>query len=445
MSYNPDLEIQQDIPLKEKLLKKGFWLYFLSFIMAPTGYLIKMMISRTLSVEDIGLFYSVVWFISILTTYNDLWLTDSLQYYLPQYFIDKDYVKAKSLLVFTRLSQFITWILIGWFLVFWAPWLATNYFSSPNAVILLRIFALYFLILNLFQVIQSIFTATQSVKIASWIDAIRLRTVVWFVASYWFLDSLTLYHFAWSRVGWLVVWTIAGIIFSYYQLARLWSHKINLTKIDIKERWWYGFWILIWSNAATIFGQIDQQFALLYFGKQAAWYWSNYMSMSAILSIVTVPLIGYFLPLFTELTKKSAYSELKKVFIFSYCRFGLIGVAVWIFAYFLGPRVAVLLFGPQFAVSWDLYRFSAPFMRAWLFMSINFQYLAWIWMVKIRVKLVIIAIIITIIINFISAPILWLRGLILWNAVSFIFLRLWTCRIIFQRSEYRISLSWLYK
>ena len=60
MSYNPDLEIQQDIPLKEKLIKKGFWLYFLSFIMAPTGYLIKMMISRTLSVEDIGLFYSVV-------------------------------------------------------------------------------------------------------------------------------------------------------------------------------------------------------------------------------------------------------------------------------------------------------------------------------------------------------------------------------------------------
>lgn len=49
-----------DEPLKNKLLRNGFRLYFFSFIVAPTGYIIKVIASRELSVEDIGIFYSVL-------------------------------------------------------------------------------------------------------------------------------------------------------------------------------------------------------------------------------------------------------------------------------------------------------------------------------------------------------------------------------------------------
>lgn len=52
--------LNDDIPLKDRLLRNGFWMYFLSFIIAPAGYLIKLMVSRQLSVEDIGLVYSII-------------------------------------------------------------------------------------------------------------------------------------------------------------------------------------------------------------------------------------------------------------------------------------------------------------------------------------------------------------------------------------------------
>jgi hypothetical protein len=52
-TYNFSMDIIPDEPLKNKLIRNGFWLYFFQFLVAPAGYLIKVMISRELSVEDI--------------------------------------------------------------------------------------------------------------------------------------------------------------------------------------------------------------------------------------------------------------------------------------------------------------------------------------------------------------------------------------------------------
>jgi O-antigen/teichoic acid export membrane protein len=174
MTYNPDLEIQQDIPLKDKLIKKGFWLYLFAFLIAPTGYIIKLIAARTMDPEDIGLFYAILGLIGVVSSYNDLGLTESLQYFLPHYLIDKDYIKAKSLLVTTWVIQFVSGIMIGIVLRIMAPWLANHYFQSSQAIEILRRFCLYFLVVNLFQVMQSLFLAAQDTKISNGIDAVRM-------------------------------------------------------------------------------------------------------------------------------------------------------------------------------------------------------------------------------------------------------------------------------
>jgi O-antigen/teichoic acid export membrane protein len=65
-----------------------------------------------MGVEDVGLFYSILGLIGIIASYNDLGLTESLQYFLPRYLIDKDYTKAKSLLVTTWVIQFVSGIIV---------------------------------------------------------------------------------------------------------------------------------------------------------------------------------------------------------------------------------------------------------------------------------------------------------------------------------------------
>jgi hypothetical protein len=45
--------IEQHKTLSEKFIKKGFWLYLFSFIIAPIGYVIKIIISGNISVSDL--------------------------------------------------------------------------------------------------------------------------------------------------------------------------------------------------------------------------------------------------------------------------------------------------------------------------------------------------------------------------------------------------------
>jgi O-antigen/teichoic acid export membrane protein len=91
-------------------------------------------------------------------------LTEALQYYLPHYFIDKEYIKAKTIIVFTWIMQFVSGLLIAAVLWFGSDWLALHYFRAPDAALLLKYFSLYFIIINLFQVISSLFIAVQNVK-----------------------------------------------------------------------------------------------------------------------------------------------------------------------------------------------------------------------------------------------------------------------------------------
>ena len=49
--------------LAEKFIRKGFWLYLFSFLVGPLGYVVKIILSHDLSVEEIGLLYGILSFV----------------------------------------------------------------------------------------------------------------------------------------------------------------------------------------------------------------------------------------------------------------------------------------------------------------------------------------------------------------------------------------------
>lgn len=99
--------------LAKKLIGKGSLIYIFSFLIAPTGYIIRVLASNTLSVEEIGIFYSILGLITILAAYNDLGLTEALQYFLPKYWIKKQYNHYKTIWIATFAMQLLTGIVIG--------------------------------------------------------------------------------------------------------------------------------------------------------------------------------------------------------------------------------------------------------------------------------------------------------------------------------------------
>ncbi|MBP7847632.1 hypothetical protein KA013_00195 [Patescibacteria group bacterium] len=58
--------------LTKKLVTQTFRVYLFTILAAPLGYFIRAIIANKLSIEDVGIFYSVLGLVTILASFNDL-------------------------------------------------------------------------------------------------------------------------------------------------------------------------------------------------------------------------------------------------------------------------------------------------------------------------------------------------------------------------------------
>lgn len=373
--------------LETKLIRNGFWLYFFSFLVAPTWYLIKIMIAWSLEVEEIGLFYSILGVVAILAAYNDLGLTESLQYYLPHYLIDKKYNESKSIFIYTLLLQLLSGLLIGGVLFFGAERLSIRYFKNELARPLLQYFSFYFLFINISQAINSFFIATQKVKRSQGLEAARMRAITLATAALFFRGNLTLTNFTLVRLWGVVLSCILWYLWLYHYFWTLLSKATTLRKRSLfNTQWKYGIRVMIGAGTGTLFGQINQQFALYYLGAEAAGYRAYYLSFYTIVGLITTPLISYLFPLLNELYKKNEEKKIQYLFKLLFMGIVVFGIVGWLLGYFLAPDVAVLLFGEQFRESGILFQHYAPFIFTIPLFGILFQDIASRGLVKERVR-----------------------------------------------------------
>jgi O-antigen/teichoic acid export membrane protein len=159
--------------------------------------------------------------------------------------------------------------------------LATNYFSTQLAVPLIQIFSLYFLIINLQQVLSSIFIATQQVKWAQMIEFIRARSVLLCTAAaVFFTNIFTIKLFSWL---WLVglVFAIGVAVIGVQKLYPWLLEKPQPSRRHhLHRKTWisYGRRVMLGQSASTLYGQVNQQFVLLFLGPAAAGIWAYYLS-----------------------------------------------------------------------------------------------------------------------------------------------------------------------
>jgi len=418
-------ELLPDQTLGEKLIKKWFWLYLFSFLIAPTGYIIKVIISNTVSIADVGVLYSIIWLITIINVYNDLGLTESLQYFLPRYWIKKQYNYIKTSIFLSLGVQMFTWLIIAGILWFWAPWLATNYFQSPSAVVILRYFCLYFLWINVFDILVSIFYAFQNTLAQKSIEFIRMISVVWFTLFFFFSGRTSIERYSLNWILGLAIWIIVGLIIFFVKYKKsLFQWKVVFEKNMLKEYIKYAFRCFLGLNALYLFWQIIQQLVILILWPEAAWFYTNFLSLYWISAVIIWPIIWLVFPMVSELITKKDTKKLQTLFNFFYTYFSIFAFFLAIFLMALWPEIALVLFGKKFILSWKMMALWALFTIANIFVGFNFSVLAWLWKIKERVKILFITVLITVILSIIWMYSLWVYGavLTLWIGETMLFI-----------------------
>jgi O-antigen/teichoic acid export membrane protein len=323
----PQQELLQDETLAKKLITKGFWVYFFAFFTAPMGYLLRMVISNTVSVTEVGIFYSVLGLMGLLSTYNDLGLTEALQYFIPKHWIAGEKAKVRLSILVSFFMQMFTGILIFCLLYFGAEWLGTVHFHSPLAAQLLKILAFYFLGYNLLTLCSTIFTSFQDTFASGLVGFANSTMTLIFSIIFRATASLTTISFAYAwliGVGTAIIVGL-GILFGKYRKVFFLStyelqpsntlplttsstssstSATSSTRTTLKQHFSYALWVFLVANVANLLGQVDQQVVVNVLGAEAAGFFSNFQALLMVFFVIVTPLLGLIFPITTELIAK---------------------------------------------------------------------------------------------------------------------------------------------
>lgn len=391
----------QDESLAKKLITKGFWVYFFVFLAAPIGYILRMFLSNSVSVAEVGIFYSVLGLITLLITYNDLGLTESLQYFIPKYWIAGEKSKVKLSIVVSFLMQMITGILIFCGLYFGTEWLASHHFQSPLAFEIIRILAFYFLWYTIISLGSSFFISFQDTFSRGFVDVLKQVACLWFTLFYWFNWSLDLISFSWAWIYGLIFSVLLVIVLVGLKYFHVLSHPFVFEKKILKKHFSYAFWVFLSANVWVLLTQIDQQMVVNILGPEAAGYFSNFSALLMVFTLIVTPLFTLLFPLTTELITKN---DLKKFWMLQHLMYSYFWVfALCIAGFFMvwWQEIAVVLFGESFRYSGYLLQLAAPFLclNCWMVISLNFM--AGLGKIKQRMFTFLFVLIVNVILNFV--------------------------------------------
>lgn len=208
--------------LTGKVIVGSFIALSLTFFGSAFAYLLRIIYSRTMTIEDYGLFYATFGFVSMFTTFADLGFGYSVSYLMPKYIKLKKYSKAWTILIYTQAISLGVSLLvaIGCFLT--APYLAKHYLKVEGSEYLIYVFSIYLITFAVINGLILAFSGLQKPKYFSSITLIRwLMSLV--------LSGVFLLFFKPGAVEYAVAWTLGHIFTVAIFLFFLYKHHSFLT------------------------------------------------------------------------------------------------------------------------------------------------------------------------------------------------------------------------
>ncbi|MCH8519033.1 oligosaccharide flippase family protein [Candidatus Gracilibacteria bacterium] len=430
--------ISSSSSLSETFLKKGFWLYFFSFIIAPTGYVIKILISQDLSVAEVGILYGIISLVTLLGAFSDFGIKESLSYFIPRFHEEGRHDKSKLLLLFGFYIQCITGVIIFSIFYFGAPYLATYYFQSEAATEVLQVFAFFFIGLNLFQLVNSFFLAVQNTFLQKGLEMLRMGFVMFAVIGIFFSGVGELLSYAYAWIGGLYVGVFVSLVIFFvgYYPRYLKEEKVIWDRGLMKEIFAYALVTFFTVQSFFILSQIDMQMVLLLLGPQDAGYYTNYLSLVSIPNTLIGPIFLLLFPLFSSMHARKDYEKIRSIKYIFQKQFLVLSLAFSVLLFVLAKPLSTLLFGDKFLMSGIILQF-AVLMLVWNFLlRINQIILASTGRARERLRIVLISIVINIILNFIGISLFGVAGAALATGISWIIV--WYISE-FMMPEYRVG------
>lgn len=432
--------------LQHKLIFKGATLVILSFLIAPAGYIIRAIISNDLSVEEVGIFYSILGLISILLAYSWLGLNESFKYFFPRFWIQDQRQKGKVLLVLFFLSQILMAIVFAALMWWGSSWLAQHYFRFPQAQDTIKLFAIFLIVVRSLNVLTYFFETIQEVFWSKFFEFVRMWVSVVGVIYVWqrWFGSLFDYSF-WRVIGGVValLWAVLVFKLKYRKYFEGVTYPSLVQTTDLfKKVFKYGLYSLAAVQGSVFLGSIDQQVVVYFLGSKAAGYYTTFLSILFLFTIVTGPLFSFLFPLTSELISKKQTDRLKLLLSLLYKYFTIFGIFVGLFYFLMGKTIIFSLFGEKYLPAAHLLKIASLFVLVNIIISINFSILSWLGKVRERAIIIWRVALWNVVSDLIFVYLWWLRGVVYSTLVGWFIFLIWTYTLVSKELKRTFRPDW---
>ncbi len=423
-----------------RLLRKNIWIYFFSFLIAPTGYVVKMVIANSVSVEELGTLYAVMSMMTILGSYNDFGMTDSLNYFLPGYLHEKNTKKITNIFSITLVTRLGTTVILALLLFFGAGWLSEHYFSTPYATALIYILLVQFVADDIFRIINVFFQSIQDTKMQKLTDFIRMFLLMIVVCSLWFLDFHTVANYAWAWSISMLLGTFIALGLIIYKYRRYFTREgWKFSFIDYKTVFKYSIWVMLSANVGTLLSQVDMQMVVYILWTEAAWYYTNYLSLIRIPFLFLLPWVYFLFPVFSDLLKRGEERKVIVIHAFSYELFTIVALMMTSFFILFWDVLTYTLFGPGYEISGKILLYSSPFLLFNFLLQIDFQILSASGRPRTKMFILLAGLWLNIINNYIFLKLWWVVWSAFASGIGWVFIWILSFR---QTRKFAASFRW---
>lgn len=326
---------------------------------AVVALLLRMFLSRTLTLDDFGLFYGVFGLVSFVAIFRELGLGIALEKHIPEFKVKGEYGKIKSSISFVVLIEALLAFVIGLLLFSFAGGIASWILpeevivSNPGAVDtaahILQILSLWFFIGTFYVIFSKIFLGFQEMLPAS--------VMLFFNPLVFLFAFIFIWVFAGGVNGVAFAYVAAAAIMglAWYLLFRRKHSEVIRAKAAVtrplaKKLFLFALPVLIGGLGGMILGYMDTLAIMKFRTPAEIGIYNAALPAAHLLQYIPIALATVLFPMVSEIWAKGESKLLQQMLHFiTKFSFVLIVPPALIFIAF--PEIVLrILFGAEFVV-----------------------------------------------------------------------------------------------
>ena len=288
-------------------VSNSYFVLTLALIGIFIGYLLRIFLSRTLTLEEFGLFYAVSAFIGLFTLVRYLGLNQALAKFIPEFLIKNERGNIKSSIAIVLAIQTLTIIAFTLLIFAFREQISFSFFKSSSAEPVLILMALSFFPSMFFTVFQSVFQGYQKLKLYASVEPVRI--LLTFVFSVMFIGM--------GATGVAIAYLIAACATTLILFRNFYS--LGITKVSsrvsyslARKLFGFGVPVFVSSIAAIVISYIDTIVITYYRTLQEVALYQVALPTSQLLLVFSGSIAAVAFPLISELYSRKRYKEVEK-------------------------------------------------------------------------------------------------------------------------------------